>query len=332
VFGRRNIFGILLLAFLGACSKEPPREAYFGGMIKNPVDQYVLLYRNYIPAGHIDTFRLDEYGRFGHKIKIDSADMYFFHHGDQINMCYLRPGDSLLVYTNMMSFDHSMQFSGKGAGFNNLLLNLSLISANEIGMLTNLVYRTDKEMLLSYINQYDLSKQNEIQKYLAKLPDDYAFTPKEEKVLNYSIYFPDFFLLEGYNTVHPEDTIVYRFPFEFSLDETYHPIQYFLSSYLYKYMYRHLHLRDSLTPEDCISIARKVDAIIKDTVNAEFVKFQLIMNQLSTQEPPPSLKQTRDILAVFPRIFHFSQDYSREFVNLYKLYPHVLRFVPDSVH
>ena len=332
MFVRRNIFGILLLVFLGACSKEPPREAYFGGMIKNPVDKYVLLYRHYIPAGHIDTFLLDAQGRFGHKIKLDSADMYFFLHGDQTNLCYLRPGDSLLVYSNMMSFDNSMQFSGMGAGFNNLILRISLISANEIDMLTNLIYRSDKEMLLSYINQYDLSKQNEIQKYLARLPDDYMFTTKEEEVLNYSVYFPDFYLLEGYNTVHADDSVAYSFPFHFSLNDSYHPVHYFLAAYLYAYMYHRLHLPDSLTPTDCLKIARKVDKMINDTVNREFVKFQLITNQLSTQKQPPSPKQFRDILTVFPRVFHYSEDFSREFINLYNLYPHTGRLEMDSIN
>ncbi len=331
MFVKKNIFWIILLAFLGACSKAPPRKAYFGGMIKNPVDKYVLLYRNYIPAGHIDTFRLDARGHFGHSIKIDSAEMYFFLHGDQTNMCYLRPGDSLLVYTNMMSFDNSMQFSGKGAGFNNLLLRISLISADEIGMLTNLVYRSDKEMLLSYINQYHLSKESEVQQYLADLPDDFEFTPKEETILNYSIYLPDFYLLEGYNTVHTDDTVAYSFPFRFSLHDSYHPIHYFLGAYLYTYMDRRLHLPDSLTPSDCITMARKVDRMVNDTVNREFLKFQLITNQLSTQNPPPSPKQFRDILAVFPRVFYYSKDFSREFVDLYNLYQHAGGLTRDSL-
>jgi len=320
VFGRRNIFGILLLAFLGACSKEPPREAYFGGMIKNPVSEYVLLYRNYIPVGPVDTFRLDAKGRFGHKINIDSADMYFFLHGEETNMCFIRPGDSLLVYSNSMSFDNSMQFSGEGGEFNNLLHKISLISVDEIGLMTHLVYQSDKQMLLSYINQYHVTKQNEIQRFLDKCPDDFEFTPKEELVLNYSIYFPDYYLLEGYNTLHPHDTISYTIPFRFSLDETYHPVHYFLSAYLFAYMDRRLNLPDSLTPQACISLAREVDRRIKDTISREFLKFQLITNNLSAQTPQPSYQQIIDILNVFPSIFIHGDVFAHEYIRLYQMH------------
>ncbi len=323
---------ITFITALSGCSKKTQGgEAYFGGVIRNPVSKYVLLYRNYVPDNKADTFFLDKNGKFGHKILLDSADMFVFCHGNQINMCYIRPGDSISTYTNTISFDLSFQFSGKGSKFNNLLLNISLGNINALRDITNTLPQLSKDALLRSITKFRKKKQKIIDDYRTRNKIN-EFSGKEKLVLDYSIYMTDYFLIERYNAIHPEDTLFYSIPFDFSFKQTYHTLNFFLGPYTSAYLDRRLQLPDSVTAKVCIEKFRATDTIIYDTLLNDFAKFQLLLNQLHAQKTPPSAQQIKDLYLAIPQMFHQPLYYSHEFVKVFSQFPDFINiFNTDSI-
>jgi len=98
-------------------------QAFIGGEIINPNNDYVTLYKG---ASPIDTLYLDENNRFAFPIESLEPGLHSFWHGKEYQVVIIEPNDSLMVRLNTIDFDESLVFSGKGSKKNNYLVNMFL--------------------------------------------------------------------------------------------------------------------------------------------------------------------------------------------------------------
>lgn len=87
-------------------------QAFFGGEIINPSNDYVTLYKGDSP---VDTLYLDENNRFAYQIESLEPGLHYFWHGIEYQVVIIEPNDSLMVRLNTIDFDESLVFSGKGS-------------------------------------------------------------------------------------------------------------------------------------------------------------------------------------------------------------------------
>lgn len=125
VYTRKSFF--LLLSIVGfifaSCTnsyQKKPSNAFLGGEIVNPEQDYVVLQRN----SFTDTAYLNQYNRFQIEISKAEKGLYVFEHNYEKQMLYLNPGDSIMVRVNTLEFDESLHFSGPGSRKNNWLIHV----------------------------------------------------------------------------------------------------------------------------------------------------------------------------------------------------------------
>ena len=113
---------IILIAFL-SCNKDIKKATYFGGKIKNPKTDHVILFNN---DKVLDTIYLNEKNIFSAKYDSLPEGLYHFKHGPEHQFVYIEPNDSILIRLNSWDFDESLVFSGVGAEKNNALIGVFL--------------------------------------------------------------------------------------------------------------------------------------------------------------------------------------------------------------
>lgn len=97
-------------------------------MIVNPKLDYVIITRG---NQLLDTIPLDSQNYFVYKTdKITEEGLYTLRHAET-QMFFVEPGDSLVLHLNTMDFDESLNYSGRGAAKNNLLMSLFLMNEKE---------------------------------------------------------------------------------------------------------------------------------------------------------------------------------------------------------
>ncbi|MBU3822371.1 peroxiredoxin family protein [Flavobacteriaceae bacterium XHP0103] len=119
---------ILVASILLGCEKEKHDYAYVGGEIINPSTNFVVLSKS---DAVLDTIKLDANNRFVYKIENLHPGLYTFKHGGQVQIALLEPSDSIMFRLNMLDFDESLVFTGKGDKKNNYLINDFLQSEAE---------------------------------------------------------------------------------------------------------------------------------------------------------------------------------------------------------
>jgi len=125
---------LLLSPLLVACNHGDNNScgsAWVGGQIVNPKKDYVVLSQS---RRIIDTVYLDQDNFFKYQLEGLEPGIYFFSHFEYQAM-YLEPGDSLMFRVNTMEFDESLTYTGKGAGKNNLMMELFLLNEQENSLL-----------------------------------------------------------------------------------------------------------------------------------------------------------------------------------------------------
>ena len=116
---RRLLLLTLIIALIG-CKKQPTNSTFFTGFFPNSKDSLVILYANDIA---IDTTFLNKDKNFTFSLNIKESKLYNFEIGGKYQYVYLEPLDSLVVYANILRFEESISFSGKGSAINNFLLS-----------------------------------------------------------------------------------------------------------------------------------------------------------------------------------------------------------------
>jgi Thioredoxin-like len=121
---------ILLLTTFFSCKTDENScgQAYLGGEIINPNNDYVLLYND---TALIDTLYLGEDNRFSYTIENLSPGLHRFKHGGEEQVLIIEPTDSIMIRLNTLDFDESLVFSGYGSKKNNYLINMFLSQEKE---------------------------------------------------------------------------------------------------------------------------------------------------------------------------------------------------------
>jgi len=119
---------VSLILFISCDSHDKKETIYFGGQIKNPKDDIVVIYKN---DKQIASTKLNQNNNFLFKLDSISNGLYRFKHGQEFQYIYLEKKDSLLIRLNTWDFDGSLVFSGKGSHRNNFLIQLFLENEQE---------------------------------------------------------------------------------------------------------------------------------------------------------------------------------------------------------
>lgn len=122
----KRLFLISCCALFFAGCKNNSVESntiFLGGQINNPETDYIIVSKE---NKTIDTLFLNEKNQFGKEFKGLEGGIYTFKHPPESQVMYMEPGDSIIIWLNTMSFDESLNFSGKGAEKSNFLLDMFL--------------------------------------------------------------------------------------------------------------------------------------------------------------------------------------------------------------
>jgi len=144
----KYIFSTVIIAFLFySCKNEDTNKAngtYIAGEIVNPVQSYILLYKN---EEITDSIPLDRNNRFSYKFDDFEPGLHRLIHGE-FQIVHIEEGDSILMRLNTKEFDESLTFSGYGGEKNNFLINKFLHWEEENDFLQKTTLRILKKLHL----------------------------------------------------------------------------------------------------------------------------------------------------------------------------------------
>lgn len=107
--------------FLASCTDfQSEKETYLSGFFPNSKDSLIVLYHEDTP---IDTARIDENKNFLFRFRLNEPKLYHIQINQKYQHIFLEPADSLVIFANMLNFEKSLTFSGKGSDVNNFLLS-----------------------------------------------------------------------------------------------------------------------------------------------------------------------------------------------------------------
>jgi hypothetical protein len=175
----------VISAFFSCSSKQNScGQAFIGGEIINPNNDYLVLYDDSSP---IDTLYLDENNRFSHKIESLNSGLHSFIHGGEYQVVVIEPNDSIMIRLNTLDFDESLVFSGKGSKKNNFLIDLFVKLEKE----DKYMYEFSKLPPIEFQEKIDSLKKGKI-KNLKKFTEKYPSSDLFSKVANASINYSYF--------------------------------------------------------------------------------------------------------------------------------------------
>lgn len=177
---------ILVITTFSGCNTNDNTcgQAYIGGEIINPNNEFVTLYRD---ASPIDTLFLDENNRFSYKIETLDPGLHSFNHGNEYQIVIVEPNDSIMIRLNTIDFDESLVFSGPGSKKNNYLINMFLKLEDE----EHFIYESSKlnpEKFLAILDSVKAEKVQSLNTFKQKyLPTEF-FINVAETGIDYSYY------------------------------------------------------------------------------------------------------------------------------------------------
>lgn len=150
---------LLFLSFT-SCEKsfgDDNYEAYFGGEIINPQNNFVLFLKD---DKVIDTIFLDKNNRFLHKFDSLAPGLYTFKHLPEYQYIYYEKNDSIMVRLNSLDFDNSISFCGRGDEKNNFLIDLYLQNEQDRSTLYEVLDREAKPFIKNIDSTYKIRKSH----------------------------------------------------------------------------------------------------------------------------------------------------------------------------
>ena len=179
------IFVFIFTTLLGCNSNDNScGQAYFGGEIINPSNDFLVLYDNTAP---IDTLYLDENNRFSLHIENLNSGLHSFIHGGEYQAVIIEPNDSILLRLNTLDFDKSLVFTGRGAKKNNYLINLFVTLESEERMMYNLSKLEPEEFQIR-IDSLRLDKLSDLNGFIEKYPNWEFFNKVSKSNIDFSYY------------------------------------------------------------------------------------------------------------------------------------------------
>ncbi|MFV8224590.1 hypothetical protein [Christiangramia aquimixticola] len=188
-----SFFSLCCILLLSGCNKNntDSNSVYIGGQINNPETDFVVFSRE---NETIDTLYLNAKNQFGKKFSNLESGIYTFNHPPESQIMYMEPGDSIMIYLNTMSFDESLNFSGRGAEKSNFLLDMFLKN------------QKNNDLILSYYKiepsefaQITDSIRSQRIKKLDRLTENKEFSEDFLKIARASIDYEYFDLRERYS-------------------------------------------------------------------------------------------------------------------------------------
>lgn len=153
-----NLLLIPLIISFTSCNngfKQDNYEAYFGGEIINPQNNFVLFLKN---NKVMDTIFLDKNNRFLHKFDSLAPGLYTFKHLPEYQYIYFEKNDSLMIRLNALDFDNSLAFCGRGEEKNNFLIDLYLQNEKERNSLFDILDEDADSFTKDIDSVYDIRK------------------------------------------------------------------------------------------------------------------------------------------------------------------------------
>ncbi len=179
------IFVFIFTTLFGCDSKENScGQAYFGGEIINPNNDFLVLYDNTAP---IDTLYLDENNRFSFNIESLNSGLHTFTHGGEEQAIIIEPNDSVLLRLNTIDFDESLVFTGRGARKNNYLISLFLTLEDEYKIMYNLS-KLEPTVFQKKIDSLKADKINNLINFVEKYPNSELFIKVSKASIDYSYF------------------------------------------------------------------------------------------------------------------------------------------------
>lgn len=178
------LFAIISLVSCDSKSDSSCNEAFIGGEIINPINDYLILYDDSSP---IDTVYLDKNNRFSYQIGAVSPGLHSFIHGGEYQVIILEPNDSIMLRLNTLDFDQSLVFTGRGAKKNNYLINLYNALDNE----DQTIYEISNLAPVEFLKIIDSLKDGKISKlniFNTKYKSSALFNKVALSNINYSYY------------------------------------------------------------------------------------------------------------------------------------------------
>ena len=178
----------LLTGIIFSCEKDretPPDSTFLSGLIVNPELDYVIFSKgNQV----LDTVPLDSKNFFVYKTdKITEEGLFIFRH-NETQVFFAEPGDSLVFYLNTMDFDKSLNYSGRGAEKNNLLMTLFLTNVEENKNLSKW-YTLPPEEFTEKIDSLKHLKEKEFRNFLSRNKEvSPAFKAVARTAINYDYF------------------------------------------------------------------------------------------------------------------------------------------------
>ena len=164
---------------------------FLGGQINNPETDYVIISKE---NETIDTLFLNEKNQFGKNFKNLDGGIYTFKHPPESQVMYMEPGDSIIIWLNTMSFDESLNFSGKGAEKSNFLLDMFLKNQRNNDLILTYYKIEPKEFARITDSIRDVRLES-----LEKLKKENEFSEEFLKIAEASINYEYYDLRERYS-------------------------------------------------------------------------------------------------------------------------------------
>ncbi|GEM_PF-6724735 len=193
-------------------------DVYIKGRVVNPKNNYIAFSRNPLRTD-VDTISFISKNVVEGTLKNVREALYAFYLDAEMQMFYLKPGDSLLFHINTDEFDESLSFSGDSGFENNLLNEMFLINEKETEYFFKKIDSIQLGDFLKKLDSFLKIKQEQISKNTEKIEQT---TEKFRKILSLKINATQYRLKEEYYARHrkeeyPKGFFDYRDVFQHSI-------------------------------------------------------------------------------------------------------------------
>jgi len=183
----KKIFLTFIILFISCSNKE---ETYIGGKILKKNNNEISVQKG---ENLIKKININEQGLFSSKLDSIEDGLYNFFHLPEFQYLIFEKGDSLVLRLNVLDFDESLVFTGKGSAKNNYLIDIFLKHEQEENFIKSknkLKEKEFKKLLDSLLN----NKINNYKKFLK----NNKITRTSKLILENAIKLPIYSSFETY--------------------------------------------------------------------------------------------------------------------------------------
>ena len=154
---RLLLFFCFLILIQCAEEQEINYSVFFGGQIINPSSKFVSLYKY---DQLLDSLPLDKQNRFSKRYDSLNFGLFTMEHLPEKQIVLIEAGDSIWTRANMVDFNTSIGFSGKGSAKNNFMMDIYSSLQDEVKFLSS-AYALSSKMFKQTIDSLLNEKKEE---------------------------------------------------------------------------------------------------------------------------------------------------------------------------